>query len=366
MKKIYEASGEDKRTIIELNNDLEAHDRFIANKDNIGIDDMIMIARVSEIPFDGETDTVWSINGLKMPYREDGKEIIVVEPLKEQINNGVQNISPSETRFKNRLQLSDKAIILIPIALYEMMSDEDKKKIDDLDEKMHNIRFFEGDEDLAVRMLLSDKGFIYLDVGENGYFIREHSDAQEYAKILERKQKVISETLLEERTIIGYRRGQKKRYTRKLPNRDENFRMISGFTEKVEGDVRLDNTLSGATDIGKIRKNQEDAILLIRDKENPKFKMAVVADGMGGWINGEAASSMAVMELKDWFENLSQEQRQCYFTGIGGLKEVLLQEIGIKLQQRIAEETSRRNNFGLCSNGRTGDNGGKCGRFSCL
>lgn len=49
----------------------------------------------------------------------------------------------------------------------------------------------------------------------------------------------------------------------------------------------------GATNVGKVRKNNEDAFK-ISDKE----KIYLLADGMGGHLGGEFASSMAVQDLE--------------------------------------------------------------------
>lgn len=49
----------------------------------------------------------------------------------------------------------------------------------------------------------------------------------------------------------------------------------------------------GATNVGKVRKNNEDAFK-ISDKEN----IYLLADGMGGHLGGEFASSMAVQDLE--------------------------------------------------------------------
>ena len=49
----------------------------------------------------------------------------------------------------------------------------------------------------------------------------------------------------------------------------------------------------GATNVGKVRKNNEDAFKT-SDKEN----IYLLADGMGGHLGGEFASSMAVQDLE--------------------------------------------------------------------
>ena len=47
------------------------------------------------------------------------------------------------------------------------------------------------------------------------------------------------------------------------------------------------------TDVGKVRKNNEDAVLLL-----PKTQCYVVSDGMGGGKAGEVASAMMVQEIE--------------------------------------------------------------------
>jgi len=282
MKKIYEATGKNKREIIEINNDYAAHQRYI-NRDRIriGISDMVLLARLKEFPFDGKVNTTWNINGLIMPYPNNEDSIIVAEPLEEQVNNGLNSISPEKTTFKGQVFLSSKATILVPLKIYDSMSAEDKKKIDSLNEEYNNIRFYIGEEDLATEMLLNDKGFIYLSIDENGYKT-EGSDAREYAKFLIEKQEHILEQLELDGRIAVFKRKIKGFRTGNYSNQGTNFKQISGMTQKVEGDISIDDETYATTNIGKIRENQEDAVLLIKDKENPKFKMIVVAD-RNGW-----------------------------------------------------------------------------------
>src|SRR3712207_8961090 len=52
----------------------------------------------------------------------------------------------------------------------------------------------------------------------------------------------------------------------------------------------------GLTDPGKVRKNNEDSLLVGEGRDETLF---VVADGIGGFEAGEVASSIAVDVLKD-------------------------------------------------------------------
>lgn len=68
--------------------------------------------------------------------------------------------------------------------------------------------------------------------------------------------------------------------------------------------------LAASSSIGLKRKGQEDAALIIVHPKNPEFKMLVVADGMGGYEQGEEASNLAVTYIKEWFE---REETLKYF-----------------------------------------------------
>lgn len=93
--------------------------------------------------------------------------------------------------------------------------------------------------------------------------------------------------------------------------------MITGYTspyrnpelppKKVEGDISVGTDLSASTRIGNERDNQEDAVLIMKHKKNKKYKMMVVADGVGGNESGERASYICVNEMREWFNNLEED-----------------------------------------------------------
>lgn len=61
---------------------------------------------------------------------------------------------------------------------------------------------------------------------------------------------------------------------------------------------------SSATDIGKIRENNEDSFLEFNvENSNEKLLLLVVADGMGGHQAGEVASKTVVNSIEDYFKS---------------------------------------------------------------
>ena len=55
------------------------------------------------------------------------------------------------------------------------------------------------------------------------------------------------------------------------------------------------------TDIGKIRENNQDSFYI--DEDDLKYKLYILADGMGGYAGGEIASSIAVNAVKTYIKN---------------------------------------------------------------
>src|SRR3954469_17451739 len=60
---------------------------------------------------------------------------------------------------------------------------------------------------------------------------------------------------------------------------------------------RMPFEFAGATDVGRRRDHNEDALLVL-----PQRNVAVVCDGMGGHAAGEVASGIAVETAKRFFE----------------------------------------------------------------
>lgn len=58
------------------------------------------------------------------------------------------------------------------------------------------------------------------------------------------------------------------------------------------------------TDIGNIRKKNEDSVLVLKGNINKdEFSLLLVADGMGGLESGEIASRVVVDAFKKWWDN---------------------------------------------------------------
>ena len=65
--------------------------------------------------------------------------------------------------------------------------------------------------------------------------------------------------------------------------------------------------LETKTDIGKVRKRNEDSVLAIKHEKSKNIKLLIVADGMGGREHGEIASNYVVTSLEKWFQKKDVE-----------------------------------------------------------
>lgn len=66
--------------------------------------------------------------------------------------------------------------------------------------------------------------------------------------------------------------------------------------------------LDTKTDIGLIRKTNEDATLSIRHPDNRNIKLLIVADGMGGKKDGDIAANYITDSLNKWFLKKSEKE----------------------------------------------------------
>ena len=340
MKKIYEAYGDDKEGFLDCDNDYRAFHK--ARIKDMGVYDLLMLTKVDLIPQDGKLEARWCINGI---LEDDKKDIIICEPFVNQMDNGIKNISSNNTQFNEKIELSKKSIVLMTTTRYEELckNKETKKQL-----RKMNVRLYEGKEILAVKMLMQDKGYLYFDIDENGYIEdkEEHPDRINLIHLLNEGLETMDKQVKSAKQIekVDNRiRIKRPDVQTKIQITDGNVskdcQMITGLTKEVEGEISLDKDLYASTDIGKIRENQEDAVLLMHDKENPNFKMMVVADGMGGWSSGKVASNEIIKNLKDWFENLTDSQKNYYNTSLQGLEKDLKKKIEFDLQIAVENAT---------------------------
>lgn len=69
---------------------------------------------------------------------------------------------------------------------------------------------------------------------------------------------------------------------------------------------KVGDSLYATSDVGKIRKNQEDSVLIMEHPENNDFKIIAVSDGVGGNAKGELASNHVVKKMSQWFEKIDK------------------------------------------------------------
>lgn len=93
--------------------------------------------------------------------------------------------------------------------------------------------------------------------------------------------------------------------------------VLSGKQISIQNDLRrnnlsarprreynLNDEMIAVTDIGKKRKTQQDSVLMLYHPKNPEYKFLVIADGMGGTVDGDKASQEIARQMVKWFESL--------------------------------------------------------------
>ena len=377
MLNIYDATDTQKKQIIDIENE-----SLIYRKRNYRptIEDLVLIRQTNVLPIDGivhptdvdeqtnEHTSSWTLNGARL----SNKDFVIIEPFEEQINNpNLANLNELDTRFTSDVKLSKKAIILVSEETYRILCGKNLSFKEQA--KKLGITLYRGDQALALKMLLNNKRFTYFDLDENGFIpADEYGDTLEYIEQLKKLEEQVAIELQKIGINITYgkkheynediesaqnkRRIVKKTEAQETPSNSilymqpeeeqlyiENIKelssqMITGLTPKVEGDIELDGECYATTTIGKVRENQEDAVLLIKDNQIPQFKMIAVADGMGGEQKGELASHIIVIKLKEWFENLSNDEKEEYFKDVTKMEEILkgkIQEISFDVDWHL-------------------------------
>lgn len=94
--------------------------------------------------------------------------------------------------------------------------------------------------------------------------------------------------------------------------------------------VRAGIEVSGQSDIGCLRKNNEDALGYWEPEEDEQFarkgRLAIVADGMGGYEGGQEASRLAVETLVDTYRDYAgNDPQQALIDGLQAANEGIRQ-----------------------------------------
>lgn len=87
--------------------------------------------------------------------------------------------------------------------------------------------------------------------------------------------------------------------------------IITGKQIKLNAsNYSLGKTMFATQNVGKIKPNQEDSVLILNHPQNENFKLLAVSDGVGGAFGGELASNHIVKKLTNWFESLNPNMSQ--------------------------------------------------------
>lgn len=76
---------------------------------------------------------------------------------------------------------------------------------------------------------------------------------------------------------------------------------------KNKSSLRENCVLDSLSNAGLVRNNNEDRVTTVVHPKNNNLKLLAVADGVGGYENGEMASNFAIMTLQKWFTNLNED-----------------------------------------------------------
>lgn len=84
--------------------------------------------------------------------------------------------------------------------------------------------------------------------------------------------------------------------------------IIDGSQTNLKNSSAFFQGMNAYSDVGKTRRNQEDSYYIGVHPNNSNFKIMVVADGMGGYSDGQIASNIAVKDMMTWFDSLSENE----------------------------------------------------------
>jgi protein phosphatase len=89
---------------------------------------------------------------------------------------------------------------------------------------------------------------------------------------------------------------------------------------------------AGKTDVGKVRQNNEDSLLISNEPVGVLPNLFVVADGMGGHKAGEVASSLAIKYCCEYLTNNAEGRGEILDTLIDAVRfaNAMVHELGLK------------------------------------
>ena len=106
--------------------------------------------------------------------------------------------------------------------------------------------------------------------------------------------------------------------------------IVNFSSEKVCG-------MQAYSDVGKVRKNQEDSYYVGVHPRNDKFKLMLVADGMGGLSSGEIASNISAKEMVLFFESLSSNE---YYNLDNNILKNKIEKKVIEIDEKVRSATN--------------------------
>ena len=111
--------------------------------------------------------------------------------------------------------------------------------------------------------------------------------------------------------------------------------ILSGSQIRVRRSEEKIAGMQAVSDVGKVRKNQEDSYYIGQHPQNKDFKIMLVADGMGGCELGEMASNLAAREMLTWFEYLDANM---YYQSDNSKLEQMVKEVLNKINNDIVNK----------------------------
>ena len=99
-------------------------------------------------------------------------------------------------------------------------------------------------------------------------------------------------------------------------NKSKNDILNGSQLRKENVNYSLGTNMFASSDIGNFKSTQEDSVLLLTHPKNNKFKMLVVADGLGSKPNAGKASRYVCQMMLKWFEKLDKDFYQKHFKNL--------------------------------------------------